>query len=73
MNTPNMSYCMFHNTRAAMQQVIWAMEQQGADLLADMHEDERRAFDALMQLCETYNQLAEEVQEEFAELDVNFG
>lgn len=67
MSYPNMSYCMFQNTRAAMQQLFYAMEEEGGQLLADMSNDERRAFDELFGMCEAFTQMAEDVLEDFEE------
>lgn len=65
MSYPNMSYCMFQNTRTAMQQLFYAMEEEGGQLLADMSKDERRAFDELFGMCEAFTQMAEETLEDF--------
>ena len=73
MSFPNMSYCMFHNTRAAMNQLLNAMEDEGGALLADMCADERRAFNELFNQCEAFMELAQDMQAEFEEMEKDFG
>lgn len=58
---PNMSYCMFQNTVLGMRQLLEAMSEDGAELLADMSREERRAFEELFHTCEAYMMLAEEL------------
>lgn len=65
MDYPNMSYCMFQNTRTAMQQLLYAMEEEGGELLADMSRDERRAFDELFGMCQAYTEMAEDTLADF--------
>lgn len=62
-NYPNMSYCMFQNTVLAMRQLLAAMNEDGAELLADMSRDERRAFEELFHACEDYMTQAEALTE----------
>jgi polyhydroxyalkanoate synthesis regulator phasin len=66
---PNMSYCMFQNTREAMQQLLSAMEEEGGHLLADMSRDELRAFNDLYNQCEAFVELANQVQQDFEEME----
>jgi len=73
MSFPNMSYCMFQNTRAAMNQLLGAMEDEGGALLADMSADERRAFNELFNQCEAFLELAQDVQADFEEMEKDFG
>lgn len=68
-NYPNMSYCMNQNTLLAMRQVVNAMYDQGADFLADLSHDERRAFQELFNLCEDFMNLSEELQQDLEERD----
>lgn len=67
MSYPNMTYCMFQNTRAALQQLIYAMEADGGALLEDMSTEERRAFDELAGMCEAYTEMAEDTLNDFEE------
>ena len=73
MSFPNMSYCMFQNTRLAMNQLLGAMEDEGGALLADMSADERRAFNELFNQCEAFMELAQDMQAEFEEMEKDFG
>jgi len=63
-NYPNMSYCMCENTLAALRQVLSAMQEEGPMFLNDMSRDERRAFEQLFNACETFVNVAEELEEE---------
>jgi len=62
---PNMSYCMCENTLLAMKQIVDAMNDEGPQFLREMSRDERRAFQALFNMCEDFMTLSEELQEEF--------
>lgn len=73
MSYPNMSYCMFENTMHAMNQLLGAMEDEGGALLADMSSEERRAFAQLFNQCESYVEMAQAMQEEFEEMEKDFG
>lgn len=68
-NYPNMSYCMNQNTLLAMRQVVNAMQEDGADFLAYLSHDERRAFQELFNLCEDFMNLSEELQQDLEERD----
>jgi hypothetical protein len=59
-NYPNMSYCMAQNTLLAMQQVIDAMAEGGAEFFAEMSREERRAFLSLFDACEDFVRMSEE-------------
>ncbi len=59
-NYPNMSYCMCQNTVLAMRQILNAMEEEGPMFLHDMDSDERRAFQKLFNLCETFVEMGPE-------------
>ena len=61
---PNMSYCMCENTLSAMRQVVTAMQEEGPMFLQEMNKDERRAFEAMFDMCETFMTVAEELQAE---------
>ena len=63
-NYPNMSYCMCENTLVALRQVLSAMQEEGPMFLQDMSRDERRAFEQLFNACETFVNVAEELEEE---------
>ena len=69
-NYPNMSYCMTQNTLLAMRQVVNTMYDQGADFLADLSQDERRAFQELFAVCEDFTNLSEELQAEFEAVEL---
>lgn len=67
---PNMSYCMFENTKLAMDQLIDNMREalengrEGAhEFLNDMSREERRAFNEMFGMCEDLMNCIDEVQE----------
>ena len=66
-NYPNMSYCMCQNTVLAMQQIMNAMDMDGPMFLQEMGSDERRAYQELFNLCESFLTRSEELQEEYEE------
>ena len=59
-NYPNMSYCMFQNTRAAMDQLALFMYEADFDDVLDISRDELSAMRELVGYCEQYIRLAEE-------------
>ena len=61
---PNMSYCMCENTLAAMRQVVNAMQEEGLMFLKEMNRDERRAFEAMFDMCEAFMTMTEELEYE---------
>ncbi len=61
---PNMSYCMNENTLAAMNQIVTAMNEEGPMFLRELSRDEKRAFQALFNVCEDFMSLSEELQAE---------
>ncbi len=61
---PNMSYCMNGNTLLAMNQIVNAMNEEGPQFLREMSREEKRAFQALFNMCEDFMQLSEELQDE---------
>ena len=63
-NYPNMSYCMCENTLLALRQVVTAMVEQGSDFLQEMSSEERRAYQALFNMCEDFVLTAEEIQQD---------
>jgi hypothetical protein len=63
---------MFQNTRAALQQLLYAMEEDGGALLEDMSTEERRAFDELAGMCTAYTQMAEDTLQDFEENEQDF-
>ena len=63
-NYPNMSHCMCENTLLAMNQIVNAMNEEGPAFLREMSRDEKRAFQALFNLCEDFMSLSEELQDE---------
>jgi len=64
MSYPNMSYCMCENTLLALQQIINAMNMEGTDFIRDLSRSERRAFGELLNACEDFRAVAEELQDE---------
>ena len=63
-NYPNMSYCMCENTLAAMRQIVNAMQEEGPMFLKEMNRDERRAFEAMFDMCEAFMTMTEELEYE---------
>jgi len=61
---PNMSYCMCSNTLLAMNQIVNEMNEQGPQFLNDMGREEKRAFQALFNMCEDFMSLSEEITEQ---------
>lgn len=66
---PNMSYCMFQNTEAAMAQILDAMRNAAAaDGLASFYKDlsreERNSLQALVHACEEYLEATEVLMED---------
>ena len=59
-NYPNMSYCMFQNTKMAMDQLAEFMIEADFDDVLDISEDELRAMRELVGYCEQYIRLAED-------------
>ena len=60
-NYPNISHCMNENTLAAINQIVNAMNEGGAMFLREMSMDEKRAFQALFNVCEDFLTLSEEL------------
>jgi hypothetical protein len=56
---------MNENTLMALRQVVDAMNEEGPQFLREMSRDERRAFEALFNMCEDFMSLSEELQSEF--------
>jgi DNA replication initiation complex subunit (GINS family) len=63
-NYPNMSYCMCENTLLAMKQILGTMQDEGPMFLREMSREERRAYDALFNMCEEFLSATEELQEQ---------
>lgn len=59
-NYPNMSYCMFQNTCAAMDQVAEFLIEADQDDMLDISKDELRAMRELVGYCEQYIRLVED-------------
>jgi hypothetical protein len=55
---------MCENTLLAMNQIVNAMNEEGPQFLREMGRDERRAFQALFNMCEDFMSLSEELQDE---------
>lgn len=67
-NYPNMSYCMFENTRLAMDQIMETLQEafnEGdiKDFINNLSHSERRAFQELYQICEQFNSISEEIDD----------
>lgn len=62
-NYPNMSYCMFQNTKLAMDQINEFMMEADFDDVLDMNKDEVRAMEEMIGYCEQYMRLVEEFAE----------
>ncbi len=57
---PNMSYCMCQNTEAAVNQIMEAMDQEGAvNFVKDLSRDELRSFNELVYIAEQFLRRAE--------------
>ena len=58
-NYPNMSYCMVGNTLAALNQIMDAMDQQGAvKFVKDLSMDELREFNELTHVANLFSRRA---------------
>ena len=56
---PNMSYCQCSNTLAALEQIMDAMDEQGAvEFVKDLNMDELRAFNELMHVANLFSRRA---------------
>jgi hypothetical protein len=55
---------MCENTLLAMRQIVEAMQEEGPMFLKEMNRDERRAFEAMFDMCETFMSMTEELQDE---------
>jgi hypothetical protein len=55
---------MCENTLLAMNQIVNAMNEEGPQFLREMSREEKRAFQALFNMCEDFMQLSEELQDE---------
>lgn len=67
-NYPNMSYCMFENTYAAMIQILDAMrEAEAKGELAEFHDglsrEERQALHQLAYACEDYQDMMDALED----------
>jgi hypothetical protein len=71
-NYPNMSYCMNENTLAAMNQILYAMREEGPAFLLEMSREERRAFQELFNACEDFLTASEELQEQVEDMEQGF-
>ena len=61
-NYPNMSYCMCENTLGALDQVITAMREEGPMFLKELNRDEKRAYQELFNMCESFLTASEELE-----------
>jgi hypothetical protein len=59
---PNMSYCMCENTLSALGQVMEAMREEGPMFLKELNRDEKRAYQELFNMCESFLTAAEELE-----------
>lgn len=64
-NYPNMSYCMCENTTLALKQVLNEMQNYESlkEFTSDMGREEKRAFESLFHLCESFINLTEDMQQ----------
>ncbi len=60
MNYPSMSYCMFENTHAAMEQVVEYLQDGNIE---DLSERERKHAMRLVDLATMYKEIVEEQEE----------
>lgn len=51
---PNMSYCMFENTTAAMRQIVRALDRAGSWRNMDLNRYERPCVEELATLCKQF-------------------
>ncbi len=72
-NYPNMSYCMCNNTLLALNQVVEAMQEEGVEFLRDLSRDERRSFEALFEVCQSFMEMTEELEYEERQQNENDG
>jgi len=57
---PNMSYCMCNNTEAALNQIMNAMDDEGAvRFIKDLSMDELRSFNELVYIAKQFVRRAE--------------
>jgi len=59
---PNMSYCMCENTLSALGQVMEAMREEGPMFLKELNRDEKRAYQELFNMCESFLTASEELE-----------
>jgi hypothetical protein len=55
---------MCSNTLAAMNQIVNEMNEQGPQFLNSIGREEKRAFQALFNMCEDFMSLSEEITEQ---------
>lgn len=63
-NYPNMSYCMCQNTLGALNQLLEAMEEQGAGFVDGLSKEEKRAYDRLYDAAQAFQYKSEWMYEE---------
>jgi hypothetical protein len=64
---------MCENTLLAMRQILNAMQEEGPMFLKEMNRDERRAYDALFEMCESFLTASEELETMAEEEDYHDG
>ena len=68
---PNMSYCMCQNTLSALEQIMDAMDEQGATkFLKMLNMDEMRAFDELIHVTRKFSKSAQKAQDKLIEQNI---
>ena len=68
---PNMSYCMCQNTLSALEQIMDAMDEQGATkFLKMLNMDEMRAFDELIHVTRQFSKSAQKAQDKLINQNV---
>ena len=71
-NYPNMSYCMCNNTEAALNQIMDAMDEEGAvNFIKDLSMDELRSFNELVYIAQQFVRRAERALDEVVDDRVN--
>ena len=70
-NYPNMSYCMCQNTEAALNQIMDAMDDEGAvQFIKDLSMDELRSFNELVYIARQFAKRAERALDEVVDDNV---
>ena len=69
---PNMSYCMCNNTLAGLEQIMAAMDEQGAmPFVRELNMDELRAFNELAHVARQFAKRAERAIDDAIDANVS--